>query len=75
MLNIAFFDVLGLSLLAVLVLLILGGGILAFEIWMFVDAWKNKRISDDRRLIWLIAMILLHPIVALLYYFTDHKNV
>jgi phosphatidylglycerophosphatase A len=73
-LGFAFFDVIGLSFLALLVLVIIGVGILAFEVWMFLDAWKNKSINEDRRLIWLIGMLLLHPFVALLYYFTDYKN-
>lgn len=64
-------ELIGLTLFAVVLAFV---AIFAFEVWMFVDAWKNKSINEDRRLIWLIGMILLHPFVALLYYFTDYKN-
>lgn len=61
---------LALSLIVVLVLLL----IFIFEIWMFVDVITNKRISDTAKVLWAIGMVLVHPIVAFIYYFTDHKK-
>ena len=59
----------GATLVVGLVLLL----IFMFEIVMFVDAILNKNISDERKVLWLVGMVLLHPIVAIAYYFTDHK--
>jgi hypothetical protein len=56
--------------LIVLVALLL----VAFEIWMLVDAALNKKISDQAKTWWIIGMILVHPIVAIVYFFTDHRK-
>ncbi len=47
--------------------------VLAFEIIMFVHVLKNKHISKNKRIYWVIGMLLLHPIVAIFYFFTDFK--
>jgi hypothetical protein len=52
---------------------ILAIGILAFEIWMFIDVLRNPRLSAGRKLLWAIGMLLLHPFVAIAYYFTARK--
>lgn len=48
--------------------------LLAFEIWMLVDAAINKKISDKAKAWWIIGMVLVHPIVAIIYFFTDHRK-
>lgn len=55
-------------------LILIALAVLAFEIYMFVDAIRNPRISNDRRILWLLGMLLLHPFVAIAYYYTDHKT-
>lgn len=57
-----------------LLFILLGVAILAFEVWMFIDAIRNPGISSDRRILWLVGMLLLHPFVAIAYYFTDHQG-
>ena len=47
--------------------------IFIFEVFMFVHAIRNQRISNDRRILWLIGMLLFHPFVAIAYYFTDRQ--
>lgn len=47
---------------------------LAFEIWMIVDAITNKKISDTAKIWWIIGMLIIHPIVAIIYFFTDHRK-
>lgn len=49
---------------AVLVLLIL-----VFEIWMLVDLIKNNNLTTETKLLWALGMLLLHPFVAIAYYF------
>ena len=43
-------------------------------IWMIVNAITNKHISDTARVLWVIGMLLIHPFVAIAYYFTDYKK-
>ncbi|HUA13119.1 MAG TPA: hypothetical protein VL989_01305 [Candidatus Sulfotelmatobacter sp.] len=46
----------------------------AFEIWMIVDAALNKKISDKAKVWWIVGMLIIHPFVAIVYFFTDHKK-
>ncbi|MCL5113499.1 MAG: hypothetical protein M1554_03425 [Patescibacteria group bacterium] len=46
----------------------------AFQIWMFVDVAINKKISDKTKTWWIIGMFLVYPIVAIVYFFTDHQK-
>lgn len=59
-----------LSLVVALVLVV----IFAFEIWMLISAITNKKITDTARVLWVVGMVLIHPIVAIIYYFTDHQK-
>jgi len=48
--------------------------IFAFEIFMFVDAVRNPRLSDTQRLLWCAGMLLVHPFVAIAYYVLEYQN-
>jgi hypothetical protein len=48
--------------------------IAAFEVWMIVDAATNKKISDKAKTWWIIGMVIIHPFVAIVYYFTDRRK-
>jgi hypothetical protein len=48
--------------------------VLTFEIFMILSALQNKRLSDSTRALWIIGMLLVHPFVAVAYYFTDYKK-
>jgi hypothetical protein len=48
--------------------------IFAFEIWMIVDAAINKEITDKAKAWWIIGMFIIHPFVAIAYFFTDHRK-
>jgi len=56
--------------LAILLLI----GILLFEILMFLDVIKNKKLSDTEKIIWAFGMLLFHPVVAIVYYFAAHSR-
>ena len=68
------FAIFGLSpvfgLITLIVLLI----VLIFEILMLISAIQNKHITTDRRVLWIVGMFLIHPFVAIAYYFTDYKK-
>ena len=48
--------------------------IAAFEVWMIVDAAINKKLSDKAKTWWIIGMLVIHPFVAIVYFFTDHRK-
>jgi hypothetical protein len=48
--------------------------ILIFEIAMIISAVINKNITDTTKILWVIGMLLIHPFVAIVYYFTDYKK-
>jgi hypothetical protein len=60
----------GLGLIFIIVIL----AIFAFEVWMFINVILNKRITDKAKILWVIGMLLIHPFVAIAYYFTDYKK-
>lgn len=62
---------LGAWLWAILVAAIL---ILVFEVWMIVDAATNRRISDRAKAWWIVGMLLIHPFVGIIYFFTDRTK-
>jgi hypothetical protein len=64
----------GLVLPLALLILLIGLAVLAFEVWMFVNAIQNRKISDEARILWLIGMVLVHPFIAIAYYFTDYQK-
>lgn len=57
----------GLGIGAIFILILLA--ILIFEVWMFVDAIRNPRLTDTERLLWCLGMLFIHPFVAIAYYF------
>ena len=64
----------GVFFLIPVIIIILALIILAFEVWMFVNVFKNHQITDNARILWLIGMLLIHPFVAIAYYFTDYQK-
>ena len=57
-----------------LLIVLLGLLVLAFEVWMFVDVINSKSLTSDERVIWALGMLLLHPFVAIAYYFVKRKS-
>jgi hypothetical protein len=40
-----------------------------FWIWMLIDAIKNKGLTDGEKIGWVLAIVFLHIIGSLIYYF------
>lgn len=64
----------GLLLPLALLFVLLGLLVLAFEVWMFVDAIRNPRLSDNEKLLWCLGIIFIHPFVAIIYYFVARSG-
>jgi Phospholipase_D-nuclease N-terminal len=58
--------------LAVFIPLILA--FLAFWIWMLVDCVRNRALSDNERIIWVIVICLTHWLGALIYLFAGRRR-
>ena len=59
-----------------LLLAICGAGlaVLAFWIWMLVDAIQNPGLGEGEKIGWVLAIVFLHPIAAILYFFIAHPK-
>jgi Phospholipase_D-nuclease N-terminal len=53
---------------------IIAVGILIFWIWMLIDAIQNKGLSDGEKIGWVLAIVFLHIIGAILYFFIGHPK-
>jgi hypothetical protein len=63
---------LGLSLGIIVILVLLT--VFIFELAMFISAVRNKFITNNAKAFWILGMLLIHPFVAIAYYFTDYKK-
>lgn len=48
--------------------------VLVFEVFMLVSAIRNPFITPTARALWIVGMLLVHPVVAIVYYFTDYQK-
>lgn len=48
--------------------------ILAFEVWMFVDALQNPQLTPGQKFAWLVGMLLIHPFVAIVYFLVARRS-
>lgn len=58
----------------IFIALCLAALILVFEVWMFFDCVLNKKLADTPKIWWIIGMLLLHPFVAIAYYFVVYRS-
>ena len=59
----------GWEILIVLFLLPLALAAFVFWVWMLIDAIQNKGLNDGEKIGWVLAIIFLHFLAALLYFF------
>ena len=48
--------------------------LLVFWIWMLVSAIQNRGLTDGEKVAWVIAIVFLHFIGAVLYFFIGHPK-
>lgn len=46
----------------------------AFKVWMIIDAGLNKELDDRTKTLWLLGMLLIHPFVAIAYFFAEYRR-
>jgi hypothetical protein len=62
------------SLLLIPIVAVLGIAAFAFWIWMLIAAIQNKGLTDGEKIGWVLAIVFLHFIGALLYFFIGHPK-
>jgi prolipoprotein diacylglyceryltransferase len=48
--------------------------VFVFWIWMLIEAIQNKGLTDGEKIGWVLAIVFLHIIGAILYYFIGHPK-
>jgi hypothetical protein len=61
-------------LMAVLFLIPLALLAFVFWIWMLISAIQNKGLGEGEKIGWVLAIIFLHLLAAILYYFIGHPK-
>ena len=62
------------GLFLILFLVTVGLLVFAFWIWMLIDAIQNKGLTDGEKVGWVLAIVFLHFIGALLYFFVGRPK-
>jgi hypothetical protein len=62
------------GLFLILFLATIGLLLFAFWIWMLIDAIQNKGLTDGEKVGWVLAVVFLHFLGALLYFFIGHPK-
>jgi hypothetical protein len=62
------------GLFAILFLATVGLLAFVFWIWMLIDAIQNKGLTDGEKVGWVLAVVFLHFLGALLYFFIGHPK-
>ena len=59
-----------------LLLFLVTVGLLAFVfwVWMLIDVIQNKGLTDGEKVGWVLAVVFLHFLGALLYFFIGHPK-
>jgi hypothetical protein len=70
----ALFNVGGGEILFTLFLLPLLLLFMVFWIWMLIDAIQNKGLTDGEKVGWVLAIVFLHVIGSVLYFFIGHPK-
>lgn len=60
--------------LGILVVLPLSLAVMAFWIWMLVDAIQNKGLADGEKIGWVLAIVFFHFIGSVLYFFIGRSK-
>ncbi len=57
----------GMEILFILFCIPLGLALMAFWIWMLIDAAQNRGLDQNEKIVWIVVIALLHWLGALLY--------
>ena len=62
------------GILLVFFIVVLAIAAFAFWLWMLIDALKNKKLSDNEKLLWVLVLVFTHFIGALIYFFVGRQR-
>lgn len=47
---------------------------IVFWLWMLIDAIQNKGLTDGEKVGWVLAIVFLHVLGSILYFFIGHPK-
>ena len=62
------------GILFILFIVVLCIAAFVFWLWMLIDALKNKQLSDNEKLVWVLVLVFTHFIGAVIYFFVARKR-
>lgn len=54
--------------------ILIGITLAVFEILMLIHAITNDKLENTNKVLWVIGMLLIHPFVAIAYYFFEYRK-
>lgn len=70
----AVFGLGGWEIILILCIMAFSLSFLAFWVWMLIDCIRNKRLSDNERIVWTLVIVFLHSLGALIYLLAGRKK-
>jgi hypothetical protein len=64
----------GLGILFILLIVVVAVALFAFWLWMLIDALRNKALTDNEKLVWVLVIVFLHFLGALIYFFVARSK-
>jgi hypothetical protein len=62
------------GILLVLFIVLFALAAFAFWLWMLIDALKNKSLSDNEKLVWVLVLVFTHFLGAVIYFFVGRRR-
>ena len=63
-----------LGIFLVLMIIVVVTALFAFWVWMLIDALRNKALTDNEKLLWVLVIVFLHFLGALIYFFVARSK-
>jgi hypothetical protein len=63
-----------LGIFLVLMIVVVASALFAFWVWMLIDALRNKALTDNEKLVWVLVIVFLHFLGALIYFFVARSR-
>ncbi len=63
-----------LGIFLVLMIIVVAVALFAFWLWMLIDALRNKALTDNEKLVWVLVIVFLHFLGAIIYFFVARSK-
>jgi len=63
-----------LGIFLILMIIAVAMAFFAFWVWMLIDALRNKALTDNEKLVWVLVIVFLHFLGAIIYFFVARSK-